>query len=166
MAKASTKEAPTASREILSGDRPSHLMKTGGGTGGPGRSRIPTEFDDQILGWYESKEWKGIPSTGETDEDRKKDFEENFKAVKRAADHHDLGLERARDEENLIVWVNVRDKATRGPVPGSLKDPETGKMEKPGTARHAELVEMKQNGTMPVAASTTNGSTDNEDLQF
>lgn len=148
MAKAATKQAENPTREILSGDRPSHLMKTGGGTGGPGRARIPTEFDDLVIEWYNSKEWKGVPSVGETREEQEADFEENFKALKRAADHHGLGCERARDEENLIVWVNIRDKATRGPVPGSLKDPDTGKMVKPGEARHADLLAARQNGSV------------------
>lgn len=145
MAKSATVEA---GREILTGPRPSHLSNVGH-AGGPGRTRVPTEFDDQILDWYKDEDWKGIPSKGETDEERAQDFEDNFKAVKRAADHHGLGLERIRDEENLVVWVNVRDKQSRGPAVGSIRDPETNKMVKPDTDRYNEIMAQRNGDKNP-----------------
>jgi hypothetical protein len=136
------------SREILSGPRPSHLSNVGH-AGGPGRSRVATEFDDQVLEWYKDDQWKGIASKGETDEEKAHDFEENFKAVKRAADFHGLGIERIRDEENKVVWVNIRDKQSRGPQPGSIRDPETNKMVKPGTDRYEEIMASRNGDANP-----------------
>lgn len=150
-----TETVTSPSREILSGERPSHLSNMGQG-GGPGRSRVPTEFDDAVLEWYNDDDWKGIPATGDTDEEKAADFEEIFKAVKRAADYRDLGCERMKDEENYTIWVNIRDKQKRGPQPGSIKDPETGRMAKPGTDRYNELM-AQRNG-----ANTNSNSTHDE----
>lgn len=128
-----------ASRQIVAGSRPTHLSNVGQG-GGPGRSRVPTEFDDVVLDWYKEDDWKGIAATGDTDEARQEDFEEIFKAVKRAADYHNLGIERLKDEENLQVWVNIRDKQSRGPKPGSIKDHATGKLVSPDDPRYQEVL--------------------------
>lgn len=152
-----TVTAPT--REVLSGERPSHLLNVGG-NGGPGRARIETEFDDVVLEWYNDNDWKGIPASGNDDDERRADFEEIYKAVKRAADHHQLGIERARDEENFTVWVNIRDKQKRGPRPGSIKDHSTGKMVRPDDPRYDEVKAARENGTNTVD-SVSNG--DNED---
>lgn len=135
-------------REILSGPRPSHLSSVGH-AGGPGRTRVATEFDDQVLEWYKDDQWKGIPSKGDTDEEQAKDFEENFKAVKRAADFHGLGIERIKDEENKVIWVNIRDKQSRGPQVGSIRDPETNKMVKPDTDRYNEIMAQRNGDANP-----------------
>lgn len=147
MSKTATAEQ-TGERPILTGPRPSHLSKVGQG-GGPGRTRIATEFDDQVLDWYKSDEWHGVPSVGDTDEERRADFEENYKAVKRAADYHELGVERIRDEDELVVWVNIRDKQARGPQIGSIRDPETNRMVKPGTERYDEIMEARNGDANP-----------------
>ena len=121
------------SRTVLTSDKPSHLSHGGG------RTRIATEFDDQIQDWYTEAEWKRIPVE---DAD---DMENVYKAVKSAADLHGFGVDRRKgpDQESgaLNVWVFVRDKAEgRGPVKGSKRDPQTGKLVAPGTERYDELV--------------------------
>lgn len=147
MAKSAVQETET-SREIISGPRPAHLVK-GNSAGGPGRTRVPTEFDEQVLDWYKADDWQGIAAKGETDEDRANDFDEIFKAVKRAADLHELGIERVKDEENYVVWVNIRDKQARGPAVGSIRDPETNKMVKPGTDRYNEIMAQRNGDANP-----------------
>lgn len=139
MAKAATAETTNTGRELISGPRPAHLVSHGGG-GGAGRTRQPTEFDDLVLEWYKKDDWTGIPATGDTDEEKANDLDEVYKATKRAADYHKLGIERIKDSEAGILWVNIRDKQGRGPTPGSIRDPETNKMVKPGTERYEELM--------------------------
>jgi hypothetical protein len=151
MAKQAVAEQKT-DRAIVTGPRPSHLAKSPVG-GGPGRTRIPTEFDDQVLEWYKQDDWAGVSATGETDEEKKADFEEIYKALKRAADFHELGIERIKDEDNYVVWVNIRDKQSRGPMPGSIRDPQTNKMVKPGTDRYDEIMAERNGDTNPDVVS-------------
>lgn len=147
-----TETVSSPNRELLSGPRPSHLSNMGQG-GGPGRTRVATEFDDVVLEWYKEDDWKGIPASGDTDEEKHADFENIFKAVKRAADFHELGIERLKDEENLTIWVNIRDKQSRGPRIGSIKDPETGKMVPPDTDRYNEIMAARNGDRNPNVVS-------------
>lgn len=150
--KAKDKITPMA-REILTAtEKPTHLASTG-----RGRSRQPTEFDDLVLEWYEAGAWKGIPVN---DED---DLESVYNQVKKAADFHNLGIDRQKDTtgDPMAVWVFVRDPQHRGPKVGSRKDPRTGKMVQPDDDGYQELVEWlnTDEGKEAAAQARTNRQT-------
>lgn len=106
--------ARTTTRQIEEFDEPPAGLR---GTGG-GRTRTPTEFDDQIPAWMESGKWKKIPV------DDADDLKYVYNAVKRAADLHEVGIDRLQKDdegEPMAVWVKVRPKQKRGPAVGSKR---------------------------------------------
>jgi len=109
-----TQVSRPTSRQIEEFDEPPQGLR---GTGG-GRTRTPTEFDDDIPKWMESGKWKKIPVE---DAD---DLKYVYNAVKRAADLHEVGIDRLQKDdegEPMAVWVKVRPKQKRGPAVGSKR---------------------------------------------
>jgi hypothetical protein len=113
--------ATATGREIVIGvERPKRA-------GGAGRPRIPTEFDDLIMGWYQlyldaedkDKAWVEIPCTDE--EDRRKVGNEVRKAVDYQNDFRteedSLGVTRHPMERDgrLYLVVQVHERLERGP---------------------------------------------------
>lgn len=97
-------------------DKPRHLSAHSG----PGRTRQPTEFDDLIPEWYEADKWFKIPAEGETTEEQLEDLALVHKAVYRAAQLHDLGVTRLKEDDptrddfaGYGVWIFVRPKQVR-----------------------------------------------------
>lgn len=86
---------------------------------GQGRPRIPTEFDDMIMDWYQlyldaedkDEAWVGIRC--ENEEDRTKVHND----LRKAADLHSKGITRSpgEDADGLLVKVQVHEKLARGP---------------------------------------------------
>lgn len=110
-------------------------------TGGAGRSREATPYDEAMPQLYEHGKndlWAGpIPvrdDEGVYDEEQAKTLENQIKraaALPREGHPDGYGLDIRHDKENGDIWFKVRDKSNRGRPKGSKKNPVTGKFEVP-----------------------------------
>ena len=167
MAKAKTEEALTeetasvAELEIPVGNTPPAELFAR--TGGAGRSRQATRFDDAMPALYEhgkNDNWAGpIPARGEDGVYNEDIARELINEIKRAAAlsrdeaPEGYGLDIRPDKTNGDIWFKVRDKSNRGRPKGSKKNPATGKFEVPD-----------ENGNFSDGTSADNATADDDDV--
>ncbi len=105
---ARTKTVTVGDLEVVEGvERPKR-------EGGPGRTRIPTVFDDRISGWYElgQDEENGWVTVRVRDSEHMK---QTMNDLRKAAQYHGNGITRHPNEEDMTITFRVHDVLDRGP---------------------------------------------------